>query len=336
MIDTIYIEQAVIDHPRTSRILRRFPGARKIICERYTEIFNRKSQNFRLQKKHPALILANKFRQHVLPVPVNHGIGARNNYYFSHMLNCIYDCRYCFLQGMFRSAHYVLFVNYEDFLSAINKKIKQHGDETTQFFSGYDCDSLALEPVTHFTDYFLPLFEKTPHANLELRTKSLQIRPLLERQPLDNVIVAWSFTPDEIADALEHKTPSVDRRIEALIKLQKAGWSTGLRFDPLIYDINFQKNYEGLFSKIFNKIDMDRLHSVSLGCFRLPRDYFRKIQQLYPDEPLFASPLEVNNGITGYRQKLEKEMLDYCSKKILSLVPEEKFFPCHNLVQNNA
>lgn len=331
MIDTVYIEQAVIDHPRTHRILQRFPDARQIICERYTEIFNRKSQNFRLQKKQPALILAKKFKQHVLPVPGKYSLGAHHNYYFSHMLNCIYDCRYCFLQGMFRSAHYVLFVNYEDFFMAIDQKIKQHGDEITQFFSGYDCDSLALEPVTNFIDNFLPMFEDSLYATLELRTKSTQIRPLLERKALNNIVVAWSFTPDNIANALEHKTPSVDRRIEAMLKLQEKGWSVGLRFDPLIYDANFHKNYEVLFKKIFDQIDINRLHSVSLGSFRLPRDYFRTIHQLYPDEILFASPLEENNGITGYKRTLEREMLDYCSEKILSLIPDEKFFPCHDV-----
>ena len=39
------------------------------------------------------------------------------------MLNCVYDCRYCFLQGMYRSANYVLFVNYDDFRVQIEESI---------------------------------------------------------------------------------------------------------------------------------------------------------------------------------------------------------------------
>ena len=98
MINTIYIEDEITDHPRTKKIIERFPSAIIISCTRYTEIFNRKSQNFRLQKKNPALILAKKHKGMVLPTPKHYGIGAKYNYYFSHMLNCIYDCRYCFLQ----------------------------------------------------------------------------------------------------------------------------------------------------------------------------------------------------------------------------------------------
>lgn len=329
MIDTLYIEEAVMDHPRTRDILQRFPAARQITCQCYTEVFNRKAQNFRLQKKQPALILAGKYRQQVLPVPDNYGLGAGRHYYFSHMLNCIYDCRYCFLQGMFRSAHYVLFVNYEDFAEAIIRTIDRHADETIWFFSGYDCDSLALEPVTRFTDHFLPLFDNYPRARLELRTKSTQIRSLLDREPAENVIVAWSFTPARIAAALEHKTPSVTRRIQAMRKLQQHGWHIGLRFDPLILDANFRASYDDLFRQVFDQLDVTKLHSVSLGSFRLPRDYFHNMQRLYPEERLFASPLEEKNGMVGYRRQLEREMLDFCSEKILSFIPRGKFHPCH-------
>jgi len=110
MITTIYIENEIQDHPQTLKICARFPKATKISCDRYTSVFNNNSQNFRLQKQNPSLILARKHQKHVLPTPVGYGVGSERNYYFSHMLNCLYDCRYCFLQGMYRSANYVVFV----------------------------------------------------------------------------------------------------------------------------------------------------------------------------------------------------------------------------------
>ena len=121
MIETIYIEECVQHHPRVLGIKARFPDARTIICERFGEVFNPKAQNFRLQKQKPALILAEKYQNFVLETPKGYGIGAERNYYFSHMLNCLYDCRYCFLQGMYQSANYVLFVNYEDFQAEIRQ-----------------------------------------------------------------------------------------------------------------------------------------------------------------------------------------------------------------------
>ena len=329
MIDTIYIEEDVADHPRTREILSRFAKATVIYCERYGEVFNRKAQNFRLQKKQPALILARKHKGFVLPSPKQYSIGAKHNYYFSHMLNCLYDCRYCFLQGMFQSAHYVLFVNYEDFLEEIDTLVQKHNNEAVHFFSGYDCDSLALEPITDFTNEFLPFFEKNEHALIELRTKSTQIRNLLKREPINNCVIAFSFTPDKTAKALEHKAPDVNKRLQAIFDLQSAGWQIGLRFDPLIYTKNYADEYTELFNNIFSKLNPDLTHSISLGGFRLPKDYFRKLEKLYPDEKLLSSPFEEEGNNVGYPEAIRNDMLSFCEDIITKHVPVEKFFPCH-------
>jgi spore photoproduct lyase len=122
MFSAIYIEEELRESDRVLRLLHRFPKLPHIYCERYGDVFNRKSQNFRLQKKAPALILAKKYGNKVLEAPAGYGYNQAKSYYFSHMLNCVYDCRYCFLQGMYSSANYVLFVNYEDFESAIEAK----------------------------------------------------------------------------------------------------------------------------------------------------------------------------------------------------------------------
>jgi DNA repair photolyase len=331
MISTIYIEEEIATHPRTLEILERFPDTTKISCERYGEIFNRKSQNFRLQKKQPALILARKHKGLVLPTPKQYGIGAEHNYYFSHMLNCLYDCRYCFLQGMFQSAHYILFVNYEDFTEEIQSTLTKHSDEPVHFFSGYDCDSLALDPVTDFTSEFLPFFENNSQALLELRTKSTQIRSLLKREPIKNCVIAFSFTPDKIAQTLEHKAPDINKRLQAIIDLQEAGWQVGLRFDPLIYTKDYANEYNDLFNTIFSKIDPDLTHSVSLGTFRLPKDYFRKLEKLYPDEKLFASPLTEENNSISYPVEIRDDMLGFCKDVITKHITEDKFFPCYEM-----
>ena len=328
MIDTLYIEENLLNHPRALDIAARFPHARRIPCGRYSEVFNPKAQNFRLQKQRPALILAEKFKNFALPAPAGYGIGARRNYYFSHMLNCLYDCRYCFLQGMYQSAHYVLFVNYEDFEQDIRRLCRSHPEEDVHFFSGYDCDSLALEPVTGFAAHFLPFFATLPNAWLELRTKSTQIRTLLTRTPLPRCVVAFSLSPDTVAEKVEHKAPSLQRRLEAICKLQDLGWTLGLRFDPVIFQSGYQTQYRQFFDTVFARVDPDRLHSVSLGSFRLPEHYFKKMQKLYPDERLFAGPLQAVDGMIGYDRSRETDMINFCSELLSNYISERIFYPC--------
>ena len=329
MINTIYVEQDVIDHPRTKEILGRFKRSEVIICHHYGELFNRKAQNFRAQKENSALIIADKKKQYVLPAPDEYGIGGDKNYYFSHMLNCIYDCRYCFLQGMYRSAHYVLFVNYESFADDIVKTANEYPAESSFFYSGYDCDSLALEPVTNFVDFILPVFEKLPSATLELRTKSTQIRGLLDRPAINNCVVAFSLSPDNIVEHLEAKTPSLSKRIEAMKKLQAKGWQIGLRFDPLIYHTGYQANYAQMLKEVAQSLDASLIHSISLGAFRMPEKFFRNMIKLYPKERLFAGSLAENDGMVSYEKQKEIEMTQFCHSELLKYWADEYIFPCY-------
>jgi len=350
VIDTIYIEKEARNDAVTLAILERLKHCRIIDIERYGEVFNPNTQNFRLQKLKPALILARKHSRKVLPTPSDYGIGGQRNYYFSHMMNCIYDCRYCFLQGMYPSSNYVVFTNYNDFFDDIVETSNQHPDEASWFFSGYDCDSLALEPVTEFMQQCLDLFESLYNqdrhskrensegtgAHLEIRTKSTQIRSLLKRQALPNCVVAYSLSPEAIVESLEHKTPSLEKRIDALYRLQQAGWPIGLRFDPLIAADNFQSLYRDMFDQVFSRLDCELIHSVSLGTFRLPKPFHKKITRLYPEEPMFAVPMHQHNraaakgesAMIGYLPQIEHEMMQFCEKQILRWIDSDRLFHC--------
>jgi spore photoproduct lyase len=229
---------------------------------------------------------------------------------------------------MYQSANYVLFVNYEDFQDEIKQRCAETPAEAVHFFSGYDCDSLALEPITRFAEQFLPIFEAIPNAWLELRTKSTQVRSLLSREAFPRCVVAFSLNPDEIATKVEAKAPSLQRRLDALCKLQAHGWQIGLRFDPMIYQFGYQQQYQHLFEQVFSVIKLESLHSVSLGAFRLPEKYFKKVHKLFPDEKLFVSPLENQQGMISYKETLEQEMTNYCTEQLLRYIPKELFFPC--------
>lgn len=328
MVDTIYIEEAVIEHARTQEILARYPSAQKIEIEKYSEVFNPHAQNFRLQKKNPALILAAKQNKKVLNTPQQYETGGGANYYFSHMLNCLYDCRYCFLQGMYRSANYLLFVNYEDFVEEIKVLAKQHenDDKPVWFFSGYDCDSLAYEPATRFADYFLSAFEELPNAVLELRTKSTQIRSLLDRPAMQNVVVAYSLSPHEVAQAIEIGAPSLEKRLKALVKLQNHGWRIGIRFDPIVWHQDYQDQYEVLVEQVFTQLDPSKIDSVSLGGFRLPKGYYKTMRNLYPEHGLFSAGLTEEKGLVTYRPEIEQEVFSSVTDFILSHIESNKLY----------
>jgi len=326
-MQTIYIEKEVFNHPRTERIVKQLKPKNIIECEHYKEVFNPKAQNFRIQKQNPALILAKKNGTRVFPSPEGFGIGGQQNFYFSHMLNCLYDCRYCFLQGMYSSANYVMFVNYEDFMEDI-KSIADKATSPVYFFSGYDCDSLAYEPVTHFVKEFLPFFQPLNNAILELRTKSTNIKELINHAAFDHGVVAFSFTPDEISREVEHKVPAIDKRLRAMQALSEKGWPIGLRLDPLIYHPEFKEIYKNLIESIFSHIKAELIHSVSVGPMRFPDNMYQKIVKLYPQDPLLSHPLYRQGKVFSYQQELEQAMKQWVYENLKQHVNQALLFEC--------
>ena len=205
---------------KTLKALEKISPRRLIYIDRYTEIFNRKNQSFLLQKERPAIILAKKYSNFVHRLKPESGIGSENNFYFSHLLNCPYDCEYCFLKGIFRSSFFVFFINYEDFFSEIEKTAALY--ENSCFFSGFDADSLALDHLTDFSSEFISFFSSIKGI-LELRTKSTNISQLLGQKATENTVISFSMNPDNVIEKIERKTPLVSERLKAIALLQKKG-----------------------------------------------------------------------------------------------------------------
>ena len=282
-IKNLYIEEDVLKDEKAIRIQKKLRYENKIICKNYREVFNPKNQNFRIQKKEPSVILAKKKRNLILEAPKKFNIGFSENYYFSHMLNCIYDCNYCFLQGMFNSAHYVIFVNYDDFLLNIKDKLNNSSNNIC-FFSGYDCDSLALEDITGFIEYFVEKFVKLNNVTLEIRSKSTNIKSIKKYHPSNKIIPAFSLNPENSITLHEQNTPKLINRINAIKELQNLGWNIGIRFDPFIWYGEISK-MSIFFEEIFKSINKNRIHSVTIGNFRMTNSYLKRMVKINPTDP---------------------------------------------------
>lgn len=106
---TIYVEEAAYEYEITSYVLENNTAARVVDIKSYKDVFNRSKQDYGFQKLYPSLILAVKKDGFVYTGSnMCQSFGYMNTYYATLMLNCIYDCEYCFLQGMYNSANIVL------------------------------------------------------------------------------------------------------------------------------------------------------------------------------------------------------------------------------------
>ena len=123
-INTVYVENDIKNNTNTLNILERIEFNEIIYCNKHGSLLTQRIKILEFKNYNQSLILQKSIKILFLKVLKPSQLVLKN-YYFSHMLNCLYDCSYCFLQGMFYSANYLIYVNYEDFYE-IEKHISKN------------------------------------------------------------------------------------------------------------------------------------------------------------------------------------------------------------------
>ena len=265
---SVFIEKGV----EKSRINLNLSKTKVIEIDDYVSYFhNLKDKN--------GIFFANKKGEFLRKTPNNYTPSGSYGYSILNAYNCIYNCSYCFLKGYFRSFNPVIFLNYEDYFSAIKRIVQEDKTRPLYFYSGTFSDSLALEGFSNFNEKLIDFFKELADKDvfLELRTKSDNINFLLEMEPCRNVIAAFSLNPQTVIDKYEHLTPSLKKRMEAIELLDNAGYKIGVRIDPVF--IERLHDYEKLLAEV-KKIE--HLHSVEVGFLRLDKNDYKNILKKSP------------------------------------------------------
>lgn len=320
----IYVEAKVKDHPRTQLILKKFPHARIVGISHYKDVFCRNRQNSALQHRSQNLILA--AREGALfyeGAPVCQSFGNPYFYYTSCVMNCIFDCEYCYLKGMYPSANIVVFVNLEDYFAQAEQMLKEH---PLYLCVSYDTDLLAMEHVTGYAGEWCEFAKKHEDLNMEIRTKCAGGQLAAQFSPVPGVIYALTLSPQAVIDAYEHHTPSLGARLSFAKQLIHAGCAVRLCFDPMIYLPEWKRHYAGMLEHVFDVLDMEKIVDVSVGTFRVSGDYLRNMRRQKPDSAVVRFPFQNENGYYHYPKELMDEMEQFLVHRLEQKIPKEKIF----------
>lgn len=311
----IYIEENIKDHSRTKEILARFPNVIPILIRHYKDSFNRNSQNFRIQKESPKLILAEKKDNFLYPgSDFSPNFSHPHFYYNTLALNCIYDCEYCYLQGMFPSANLVLFVNWEDFFSATEEFIEKN--KSLYLALSYDTDLLALESFFPATKAWLKFAELHPNLSLEIRTKSTNYSQIAKMKPNPNVILAWTVSPQAIIEKVEHGTPSLQARLKSINQAISDGWKVRICIDPILRVPDWKTHYQSLADILGKELKIDGLTDISFGGFRMNIDFLKRITEVRKDSSILFHAFEKKDKIVSYSKLETEEILELMSSSL--------------------
>lgn len=320
----IYIEKEIINNSNTKNILKHFKNSNIIEIDHYKDIFCRGKQNFLLQKNCPNLILARKDGNLIYEgAKVCEDFGNDYFYYTSSIMNCFYNCEYCYLQGMYPSANIVIFVNIEDVFDEVKNILKSH---PMYLCISYDTDLLAFENITGFVGKWIEFAKEHKNLKIEIRTKSANFNPIENLEPLNNVILAWTLSPKEIIENYEKGTPDLKARLKSIKNAMNKNWKVRLCFDPLLYVKQWHQYYYEFINEIFNYLDENKILDVSIGVFRVSKDYLKKMEKIRPRSKILAYPFEINEGVCTYSKCHSKELIEFVYKETSKHIDKDKIF----------
>lgn len=310
----VYLESRAERYPATSHILDQLPGVPVIHVDDYRDLFFRPGQNFVIQKRAPAIILAAKRGEFLYRG--NERIDSwseADSYYNDLVRNCLFNCEYCFLQGMHASAHTLVFVNFEDFFDAAREMAAERCREIGASVAtpgpcmhlsiSYLTDLLGFEPLVPFASRWLAEAGKLPRVEIELRTKSDNY-PLLRRVgPSPNVVLTWSLTPEPYANRFERGTASFRNRLFAAESALREGFRVRFCFDPVLIpagESGWQQEYEACVAATFSRLPGDAIERVSIGALRMSGKQLSRVRREHPASGILNVGLEVKNGSASY------------------------------------
>lgn len=321
----IYVEEKAFSYPETQHILERFPRSRVIPVTRYLDVYARPRQDQAFQRKNRALILAVKEGHFLYPGPaVCQDFGQGEFLYTSSVINCLFDCSYCFLKGFAPSAHPVVFVNLGDFFEAARERLKQG---KVALSASYETDLCAFAPFVDHAKRWMDFSRNEPGLTLELRTKTGAFPKGFLDRPSPQTILAFSFLPDEAIRRYEPKTPSLSRRIDAARDAADHGHRLRFCIDPVLPLSEGENPYVGLIETLGKNFRPGEVESGSLGFFRMGRDFFQRMKQRFPESVFLFQNMEYEAGETVLPADFRRQMQRTIRKAW------EKVFPASPLVE---
>lgn len=318
----IYVEKDVKYNKNTINILNKFKDSKVVYIDNYKDVFNRPRQNFNIQKKSQNIIIAKK-RGQILYKGSNlcEDFNQKNFYYCSNILNCIYNCEYCYLKGLYQSSNIVIFVNIEDFFGEVRRVSL---NENVYLCISYDSDLLAFEDITHFVAKWINFARENPNVLIEIKTKSNNFKSVCNEDIPDNVIFAWTLSPNEVIYKYEKGAPSLEARLKSVKMAINKGIKLRISIEPIMKIDNFEYVYFNFVNTIFKYIKSDNLRDVNLGVFRMSEEHIKNIRKMDKYCSIFGYNLIKQKQMRTYEDS--EYMVKYVCNQVEKYVDSSKIY----------
>jgi len=241
---------------------------------------------------------------------------------------CMGQCQYCYLNTMLGDKPFVkIYTNIDDILNQAQKYIDERLPGITIFEGAATSDPVPVEPYTHSLQKAIQFFGNNENARFRFVTKYNDIDSLLNLEHGGHTEIRFSINTSSIINQYESSTVSRDKRIEASIKVAKAGYPMGFLIAPVFIYPNWKEEYHDLLLVLKNKLPNNLKFPVTFEIIshRYTTTAKNRILQVFPDSalPMKDEERKFKYGQFGYGKYVyPKESLDEIKQFFINEIEE--------------
>ena len=221
--------------------------------------------------------------------------------------NCGYACSYCSIQSFF-SDNQVIF---DDRLEEKLAVLPIDPCRIYHIGTGQSSDSLMWGNSHRILDTLLEFANSHPNVILEFKTKSDNIRPLLNRDIPSNVICTWSLNTPAVITYEELGTASLERRLHAARQAADHGVLVGFHLHPIVHYSGWQEDYAEIAHQICSLFHPEQVVMLSLGTLTFTKRVLRKIRERNVASKILKMELVECDGKLSYPDEIKLDLFSH-------------------------
>lgn len=202
---------------------------------------------------------------------------------------CMGHCHYCYLQTTLGSKPYIrVYVNLDEIFAQAEKYIHQRKPDITRFEASCTSDIVGIDHLTHSLKKAIEFIGTTQYGRLRFTTKFHHVDHLLDAKHQQNTRFRFSINSPYMIRTFEQKTSPLHQRIEAAVKVAKAGYPLGFVVAPLYLHKDWEQGYLELFQLLKNKLPESLTKDLTFELIqhRFTKPAKRVIEKNYPHTQL--------------------------------------------------
>ena len=218
--------------------------------------------------------------------------------------SCGFDCSYCSIQSFYNQNRIGFDKNFAQKL----KNLKLDPDKNYHIGTGQSSDSLLWGNKEGIMEALFEFAKENQNVILELKSKSKNIKYLLENDVPKNILCTWSLNPTTIVENEEHLSASLEERIESARALADKGVLVGFHFHPIVVYENYLEEYKEVVQRVLKTFSADEVVLVSMGTLTFIKPVIKKLRERSFKSKILQMPLIDASGKYSYPLETKLEM----------------------------